>query len=140
MAAKDLAIGSKRKASGASKGKSDTKPKKAKVEKAAEPEEDVEMEDDDFESFSDSEDGGARLGEDRSKKPPFKKNDANGNNFDRTGAYILRLLANALLTQHNQQAKPRAKPTRSRSSWPPNARLLSPSPTKSTVRRRFGRS
>lgn len=92
MASKDLVIGSKRKASGASKGKSDGKPKKAKVEKVAEPKEDVEMEEDDFASFSDSEDGGARLGEDRSKKPPFKKNDSNGNNAERTGAYILRFL------------------------------------------------
>lgn len=84
MAAKDLAIGNKRKASGDKKGKSDGKVKKAKLEEVAEPEEAQDNESDDFESFSDSDDGGVKLGQNRSHKQ-FKKNDddSNGKTFER---------------------------------------------------------
>lgn len=80
MATKATFAGSKRKATVASKGKSDSKTKKARLEPVAEPEQDESS--DDFESFSDSDDGGAKLEDEQPKKHSKKSEGANGN-FDK---------------------------------------------------------
>lgn len=80
MATKAISAGSKRKATVASKGKSDSKTKKARLEPVAEPEQDESS--DDFESFSDSDDGGAKLEDEQPKKQSKRSDGANGN-FDK---------------------------------------------------------
>ena len=76
MAAKGSVVDKKRKASSTIKEKPNGKVKKARVEQ-----QDVDMADaasDSFGDFSDSEDGGVKLGDDRSKSAQSKKNGASG--------------------------------------------------------------
>ncbi|KAK3191561.1 Pumilio y domain member 6 [Lecanicillium sp. MT-2017a] len=87
MATKSSSIGSKRKAAPVTKGKSDGMPKKAKLETGKKPKPapvDEDDSEDDFESFSDSEDGGVQLeGETEAKGSSGGNLQANGKSFER---------------------------------------------------------
>lgn len=78
MATKGSAVGGKRKAASVTKGKSDGMPKMAKLENGKKPEPVEDDSEDDFESFSDSDDGGATLDDDASSKG-FKGSDSQAN-------------------------------------------------------------
>jgi len=73
MATKNAAAGNKRKSGPGGKGKSEGKVKKARFEPKPQPE--ATEESDDFESFSDSDDGGAKLEKTPSSKSGSKNAD-----------------------------------------------------------------
>ena len=82
MATKSAAVGSKRKSAPSAKGKADGTPKKARFEnKKSKPEPEEEEDADDFEDFSDSEDGGAKLHEQRRQN--LSKGNNDGKTFER---------------------------------------------------------
>ncbi|CAM1507097.1 Fc.00g067380.m01.CDS01 [Cosmosporella sp. VM-42] len=84
MATKSAAVGSKRKVAPSGKGKSDGKVKKARLGEGKVRREPVEEPEDDLDDVSDSEDGGAKLGDDATKKSSKNLNAAsNGKTFER---------------------------------------------------------
>lgn len=108
MAAKDLKAGDKRKAASGSKGKPDGKVKKARLgdskplKKAA-----AKEESDDFEDFSDSDDGGAKLDTDKADNKAAKKTEGSGSakEFDRSKLSMYsRLALGSMVTDREQLA------------------------------------
>lgn len=83
MATKAASTGSKRKATVGSKGKSDGKSKKARLETVAQTQRDEDESSDDFDSFSDSDDGGVKLDDEQPKKQYKKADGENGKTGDK---------------------------------------------------------
>ncbi|KAL2212245.1 ARM repeat-containing protein [Sarocladium strictum] len=123
MATKSGNVDKKRKADSGSKMKSaDSGSKKARLDgaakKSAKPQKPVEEEEDDFESFSDSEDGGAPL--ERSHKFDASKAGDNAKNFERTSGETSREshIKQKKLAAERKAAKPLADEVqRSKKIW-----------------------
>jgi pumilio family protein 6 len=120
MATKSAAVGTKRKSAPSTRGKIASKPKKARVDvtkSRQQPKEDPEEDpEEDSSDVSDSEDGGAKLDNESSKKGSKNANGyANGNTFERG---MLSHQPSLTLANQCPQVKPRANLTPSRSSSP----------------------
>ncbi|KND90209.1 Pumilio homology domain family member 6 [Tolypocladium ophioglossoides CBS 100239] len=110
MAAKDLKVGDKRKAASGSKGKSDGKVKKARLNNSKPPKKATKKEADDFEDFTDSDDGGVKLDTKADNKAAKKtEGSTDAKEFDRTGLTSRESHAKQKqLAQERRAAKPLA--------------------------------
>ncbi|KPM45432.1 hypothetical protein AK830_g1089 [Neonectria ditissima] len=108
MATKSASVGSKRKSAPGPKGKFDSKNKKARLEETKArkaPKEDPEVASDDV---SDSEDGGARLDDESTKKSSKKVNGVSAQTFERSETSRESHAKQKQLAQDRKNAKPLA--------------------------------